>query len=149
VHSSSKTLNFLAQSVIKAHLFPAFGFAIKDSPRWNASLKHLFQAECLCAELNAIGRSAMFVTRSLVFNRVGPPKPLASRHGDTLLWCFTWDEFDNVGLAGKPKTKRVQREGAADQNAWARLNPCQVRFLVQKLTFGGEEVLLPLLFKVN
>ena len=100
--------------------------------RLERSLKHLFQAESLRAELNAIGRAAVLVADSLVFDRVRPPESLASRHKIRPALRFAGQELDNVRLTGKPKPKRVQRKGTADQNPGA-IRCRRVRFLMQSL----------------
>jgi hypothetical protein len=94
-----------AQAGVELHRVTMAAAAVIDSPLGNFGSQHFFQAHCLRAELDPIGRAAGFVTRTLVFDRVGTPESFLTFHRYASSFFRCWIKLHHIRLAGDAKMK--------------------------------------------
>ncbi len=143
VHLVRNALDGLAEGSVKRHGLPAPRGSIEDCSLRHGYAEHLFQAHGLSAKLDAVGETSSLVLITFVLYRVGPPESAASGNGDAEFLLSCRQEFDDIGLAGQAKPKRVERNRAPDEDSRSRLNVSRVGLLMQNFSFCGESIFFP------
>lgn len=149
MHSRGESFNPGAKLGVELDRLPPLGLSIEYCPLGDRCLEHLFQANRLRTELDAIGPLAVLVPRTLIFDRVGLPKAMATRHVNSELARVAREELDNIRHARKPQAKRVERQSATNERAGTRLDCPRMGALMEHLTLDRIQILLPLAFDVN
>ena len=149
VHSGGEILDLSAKPRIKLDRVPPLNFSVENCALGNGGFEHLLQAKGLSAKLDAIGPFAVFVPRTLVFDRIRLPTALAPRHIDSGLAKLTREELDDIRHAGKTEAQRAERQGATNECAGTGLDCSRMGALMEQLALDGIEILLPLALDVN
>jgi hypothetical protein len=132
MESADEANSRVAERGIEGDLGSAARLAIKEIAHRDGGTEHFFEAQGLRAELDFIGLMR-FGLAAFIFDG---PRAVAT-------------EFDDIRAAGNAITERAEAEAAADADAVAQFDRIGIGVIVQYTPFGGEPVLLPLLFEMD
>jgi len=149
VHSVRESFGTASESSVERDAGPPPAGAIKQGTPGDSDAEHLFQTDCLGAELNFVARIGLGFS-ALVLDGKRPPggrtagefDAVRSSRRDLL-------ELDDIGLAGESEAKGLDVYAPGDEHTGPALGAAGVDTLVEDAALGGEAVLVPLLLDMN
>jgi len=139
MQTTARRLGKLAQRFVEQNLTPPSRPSVLDRPLRYGDGEHLFEAQCLCAELHTI-RFVRLGFAALVLDGEWPARAVGS---------LVRLKLYHVGFPDETKTERAQCETADDAQVAACFIRALVRLAMEVLSFDRESVFRPQTFDVD